>query len=139
MAPNKEPWHPYNESGNFKFTDITLEARLNAAQINGLLSLIAHVSQGQAKVTLKNEADLCKAWDNVAAELTPFSKLNVTTLYKKEMKTFDLHFQPLWDWALDLLANPILAPHFVWDAQHLFKHDGVDYKHFCTKPWTGEW
>ncbi|KAF8834492.1 hypothetical protein BDN67DRAFT_914913 [Paxillus ammoniavirescens] len=71
MAPNQEPWCPYNESGDFKFAEIALEAGLNAAQINGLLSLIMCMSQGQDKVTLKNEANLRKAWDNAAAELIP--------------------------------------------------------------------
>ncbi|KAI6095810.1 hypothetical protein F5141DRAFT_1068060 [Pisolithus sp. B1] len=38
--------------------------------------------------------------------------------------TFQVHVHPLWDWALDLLQNPLLVPHFVWDAQHLFKYNG---------------
>ncbi|KAF8836624.1 hypothetical protein BDN67DRAFT_1014534 [Paxillus ammoniavirescens] len=73
MAPDKEPWRPYRVSGDFEFAEIALEAGLNAAQIDGLLSLIFHVSQGQAEVTLKNEADLHKAWDHAAMELTPIS------------------------------------------------------------------
>jgi hypothetical protein len=77
LAPDKEPWRPYRVSGDFEFAEIALEAGLNVAQINGLLSLISRVSQGQAEVTLKNEGDLRKAWDNAAAELTPvrFSSL----------------------------------------------------------------
>lgn len=54
------------------------------------------------------------------------------------MKTFEVHVRPLWDWAQDLLANPLLAPHFIWDAQRLFKHDGVNYERFYTEPWTGD-
>ncbi|KIJ11399.1 hypothetical protein PAXINDRAFT_157319 [Paxillus involutus ATCC 200175] len=117
MAPNKEPWHLYHTSSDFEFTEIALEAGLSAAQINGLISLLSHVSEGQAKFTFKNEDNLRKAWDNAAAKLTLFSKHDVT--------------------ALDLLANPLLAPHFVWDAQHLFKHGDIDYECFYTEPWMG--
>ena len=58
--------------------------------------------------------------------------------YKGEDRTFPLYACPLWDWALDLLSNPLLAPHFVWDAQQLFKHNGNEYEQFYTEPWTGD-
>ncbi|KIJ59110.1 hypothetical protein HYDPIDRAFT_177922 [Hydnomerulius pinastri MD-312] len=44
----------------------------------------------------------------------------------------------LWEWALDLLGNPILAPHFIWDAEHLYKHNGTDFERFFDEPWTGD-
>ncbi|KAI5982651.1 hypothetical protein EDD15DRAFT_2377451 [Pisolithus albus] len=52
--------------------------------------------------------------------------------------TFVVHVRPLWDWALDLLQNPSLAPHFVWDAQQVFRHNGEQYERFYTEPWTGD-
>ncbi|KAG2133578.1 uncharacterized protein EDB93DRAFT_1242820 [Suillus bovinus] len=39
------------------------------------------------------------------------------------------HALPLWDWALDLLANPLLAPHF---------HNGREFEHFYNEPWMGD-
>ncbi|KIK88116.1 hypothetical protein PAXRUDRAFT_74032, partial [Paxillus rubicundulus Ve08.2h10] len=41
-------------------------------------------------------------------------------------------------WALDMLPNPLFAPHFVWDAKHLFKHNGKECKHFYMEPWLGK-
>ncbi|KAG1903934.1 uncharacterized protein F5891DRAFT_1184876 [Suillus fuscotomentosus] len=99
---------------------------------------MAQISQGQAKIMLKNESDLHKALDNAAAELTPFSKHEVKVPYKKEERVFEVHARPLWDWALDLLDNPLLAPHFVWDAQRVYKHDGTDFVHFFDELWTGD-
>jgi hypothetical protein len=68
---DEDPWCPFRSRGDFEFAEIALNASLNKSQINALLDLISHINQGQAQVTLKNEADLSKAWDNAATELTP--------------------------------------------------------------------
>ncbi|KAG1725468.1 hypothetical protein EDD22DRAFT_982843 [Suillus occidentalis] len=135
---DKEPWHPFRLRGDFKFSEIAMEAALNKSQINALLNLIMRISEGHAHITLKNEADLSKAWDNAAAELTPFSKHNVAVTYKKNEQVYEVHARPIWDWALDLLDNPLLAPHFVWDACRVYKHNGAQFEHFFNEPWTGD-
>jgi hypothetical protein len=68
---DEKPWHPFRSRADFEFSEIALDAALNKSQIDALLNLILRVSQGHAEITLKNEADLSKAWDNAAAELTP--------------------------------------------------------------------
>jgi hypothetical protein len=68
---DEDPWRPFRSRGDFEFAEIALNASLNKSQINALLDLISRINQGQAQVTLKNEADLSKAWDNAATELTP--------------------------------------------------------------------
>ncbi|KAI6142404.1 hypothetical protein BKA82DRAFT_3985064 [Pisolithus tinctorius] len=106
--------------------------RLPWKQVDALLDLIGHVAKGAAQVTLKNDVEFCKACDAAVAELTPFSKHTVVMAYKKEVWTYEVHTQPIWEWALD-----ILALHFVWDAQCLFKHDGHGFEHFYDEPWMG--
>ncbi|KAG1768464.1 hypothetical protein EV702DRAFT_1181984 [Suillus placidus] len=138
LPAEQEPWRPFQSRADFEFSEIALDAALNKNQIDRLLNLMARISQGQAKITLKNESDLRKAMDNAAAELTPFSKHEVKVPYKKEERVFEVHARPLWDWALDLLDNPLLAPHFVWDAQRVYKHDGTDFVRFFDEPWTGD-
>ena len=64
--------------------------------------------------------------------------MQVTTQYKNEERTYNLYARSIWEWALDLLQNPQLAPHFVWDAQRLYKHDGEKYERFFGEPWTGD-
>ena len=66
LAPDSSPWHPFIEEGDYLFAEITLQAGLNASQVNGLLGLVACVLQGKAKVTLHNEIDLCRAWNQAA-------------------------------------------------------------------------
>ncbi|KAG1730467.1 hypothetical protein EDB19DRAFT_1897064 [Suillus lakei] len=80
------------------------------------LSLITRISEGCAEINLKNEVDLSKAWDNAAAELTLFSKHEVPVTYKRDEQVYKVHAWPIWDWVLDLLDDPLLAPHLVWDA-----------------------
>ncbi|KAI6144582.1 hypothetical protein BKA82DRAFT_4330868 [Pisolithus tinctorius] len=138
MAPDPHPWHPFIEEGDYLFAEIALQAGLNASQINGLLSLISHIVQGKANVTLRNDVDLQRAWDRAAMQVTPFTRHNVTAPYKGENLTFPVYVRSLWEWALDLLSNPLLAPHFVWDAQWVFRHNGHEYERFYSEPWTGD-
>ncbi|KAG2068362.1 hypothetical protein BDR04DRAFT_1119853 [Suillus decipiens] len=42
----------------------------------------------------------------------------------------------LWDWACDLLKDHCLGPHFVFDAQCLYKYDRQDFMHFFDELWT---
>ncbi|KAG1800477.1 uncharacterized protein HD556DRAFT_1230432 [Suillus plorans] len=137
LPADEEPWRPFRSRGDFEFSEIALDAALNKHQIDRLLSLIARISQGQTQITLTNETDLRKALDNAASELTPFTKHEIKVPYKKEERVYEVHARPLWDWALDLLDNPLLAPHFVWDAQRVYKHNGMDFEHFFNEPWTG--
>lgn len=46
-----------------------------------------------------------------------------------------MHYHPLWDWALDLLRDCRLAPHFVFDAQRLSKFNGERFVRFIDEPW----
>ncbi|KAI6018261.1 hypothetical protein BKA83DRAFT_69839 [Pisolithus microcarpus] len=132
------PYHPFQVAGDFEFMEVALAASLNQAQVDKLLNLISCIAQGMAQAMLKNNVELHKACNTAAAELTPFSKHDVAALYKKEMQTYEVFMCPVWEWALDLLQNELLAPHFIWDAQHLYKYNGSDFKHFYDEPWTVE-
>ncbi|KAF8127384.1 hypothetical protein EV363DRAFT_1401113 [Boletus edulis] len=138
LAPDGSPWRPFVEEDDYLFAEIALQAGLNSSQVNGLLGLISRISQGKAKVTLRNEIDLRRSWDRAAAQVTPFIRHDVTASYNGQENVFPVYGRPLWDWALDLLSNPLLAPHFIWDAQRLYKHNGTEYERFYTEPWTGD-
>ncbi|KAI6042435.1 hypothetical protein EDC04DRAFT_2600998 [Pisolithus marmoratus] len=118
--------------------EVALAASLNQVHVDKLLDLISCVAQGTAQVTLKNNVELCKACDAAAAQLMPFSKHDATTLYKKQDQTYKVFMHPVWEWALDLLENELLAPHFVWDAQHLYKYSEEGFEHFYNEPWTAD-
>ncbi|KAI6100510.1 hypothetical protein F5141DRAFT_1190291 [Pisolithus sp. B1] len=122
MVCDTQPWHPFIEEGDYIFAEVALQAGLSASHINGLLMLISCISQGKVKVTLWNE----------------FSCHNVVAPYKGEDFTFPVYTWLLWEWVLDLLSNPLLALHFIWDAQRLFKYDGSKYERFYLEPWTGD-
>ncbi|KAG2030114.1 hypothetical protein BDR03DRAFT_1037451 [Suillus americanus] len=74
----------------------------------------------------------------VSSQFPVDSKHVISVPYKKEEIEFNVHTWPLWDWAMDLLQDLLLAPHFVWDAQCLYKHDGADFTRFIHEPWTAD-
>lgn len=49
-----------------------------------------------------------------------------------------MHFRPVWDWALSLVDHPRLFPHFVWDAEKIFKYNGATWIRCFSEPWTSK-
>ncbi|KAG2091483.1 uncharacterized protein F5147DRAFT_822988 [Suillus discolor] len=83
------------------------------------------------------DAALNKSQINALLEL--ISRIaQVPVIYKRKEQEYEVHTRPVWDWALDLLDNPLLAPHFVWDACRVYKHNGTDFERFFNEPWTGD-
>jgi Plavaka transposase len=63
---------------------------------------------------------------------------HITAIHKCHELVFEFWCHSLWDWVLNLVGNPLLAPYFEWDAQKLFKHDGTKFVRFVHEPWTAD-
>ncbi|KAG1738198.1 hypothetical protein EDB19DRAFT_1983664 [Suillus lakei] len=133
-----EPWQPFSCRADFEFAELAHRAALSKDQTNELLKFIWRVADGRTNFTFKTHNDVSTAWTRASSQLTPFERHVVPVEYKKENIEYEVYSRPLWDWALDLLDNPLLAPQFVWDAQRLYKHDGTDFERFFHEPWTGD-
>ncbi|KAG1796238.1 uncharacterized protein HD556DRAFT_1431370 [Suillus plorans] len=114
---DEEPWQPFSCHADFEFAELAHNAALNKDHTDALLQLIWRIVDGQANITFKSHRDFSVAWDRATGQMTPFEKHTITTWHKWEDLVFHVYTCPLWDWALDLLQDPLLAPHFVWDAQ----------------------
>ncbi|KAK0184967.1 hypothetical protein F5146DRAFT_1125354 [Armillaria mellea] len=79
-----------------------------------------------------------EGWDCAANLITPFEKSAVTVQLQGKDYTYDVYHQNLWVWALELIQNPILEPHFVWDAVQLSKWNGRTFEKFVDEPWTAQ-
>ncbi|KAG2129743.1 hypothetical protein DEU56DRAFT_872433 [Suillus clintonianus] len=135
---DEQPWQPFACRADFEFAELAHGAALNKNQTDELLRLIWRIADGQTNFTFKSHGDVSKAWDRAAAQMTPFEKHTITVQHKREELEYNMYTRPLWDWALDLLQDPLLMPHFVWDAQRLYKHDGTRYERFVHEPWTAD-
>ncbi|KAG1836405.1 hypothetical protein DFJ58DRAFT_719098 [Suillus subalutaceus] len=113
---DEEPCQPFSCRADFEFAELAHNAALNKDHTDELLRLIWRITEGHAKLTFKSHRDVSLAWDRAASQMTPFEKHTITARHKREDLTFDVYTRPLWDWALDLLQDPLLAPHFPWTA-----------------------
>ncbi|KAG1763350.1 hypothetical protein EV702DRAFT_982923 [Suillus placidus] len=111
---DEEPWQPFSCHADFEFAELAHNAALNKDHTDELLRLIWRIADGQAKLTFKSHRDVSSAWDRAAGQMTP--------VRGEQDLVFDVYTRPLWDWALDLLQDPLLAPHF----------------HFFHEPWTAD-
>ena len=58
--------------------------------------------------------------------------------YKNETLDFEFSCRDLWELPMDLVKDPLLASHFHWDAQRLYKYNGKDFVRFIHEPWTAD-
>ena len=59
-------------------------------------------------------------------------------MYKHLEEEYDVWYCSSWDWAMDLVSDPQLAPFFEWDAQRLYKFDGENFIRYVHEPWTAD-
>ncbi|KAG2140493.1 uncharacterized protein EDB93DRAFT_1089821, partial [Suillus bovinus] len=123
---------------DFKVAEIALEAAMTKDQTNWLLDLVHQSTSGKDTFTLKSHNEVRSLWEMASQQYTPFRKDVVSVKHQDETHKFDMHYRPLWDWALDLLQDSRLAPHFVFDTQHLTKFNGEQCVCFIDEPWTAD-
>ncbi|KAG2078672.1 hypothetical protein BDR04DRAFT_1124392 [Suillus decipiens] len=135
---NKSPWEPFCTQLNFEVAEIALEAAMTKDQTNRLLNLFHRSATGNDSFTLHNHDEVCSLWDLTSQRYTRFQHDTLSVPFEKEVYEFDMHYRPLFDWALDLLRDERLAPHFVFDAQRLSKFNGERFVRFTDEPWTAD-
>lgn len=62
----------------------------------------------------------------------------ISAPYDSTIREFDLHYRNLWEWATNLLHDPWLFPHMVFDAQQFSKFNSKEFINFVDKPYTVE-
>ncbi|KAG2028914.1 hypothetical protein BDR03DRAFT_988094, partial [Suillus americanus] len=100
---NNSPWEPFQMRLDFKVAEIALEAAMTEEQTNRLFDLEHRSTSGKDIFTLQSHDE--------------FQKDVVSVKHQDETYEFDMHYRPLWDWALDLLQDSHLAPHCIFDTQ----------------------
>ncbi|KAG1813073.1 hypothetical protein DFJ58DRAFT_850692, partial [Suillus subalutaceus] len=134
VCENTTPWEPFTSRIDFDFTELVLKANLTKLQTNEPISLIHRSALERFSVI--DYDGICKLWDAASSCHAKFKKEVILVPHRDQEHDFDVWYRPLWDWACDLLKDPRLGPHFVFDAQRLYKFDGRDFVHFFDKPWT---
>ncbi|PBK68548.1 hypothetical protein ARMSODRAFT_887703, partial [Armillaria solidipes] len=129
------PWHPFESKIDFELAEFILQAALNEGEIDGLLKNI--VQRGGELPSFRNHRELIALWEKAADLRTRFTKTTFSVPLRKQNYEFDVYHRDLWSWTLDILQDPVLAPHLIWDAQRLFKCKGHTSERFYTEPWTG--
>ncbi|KAG1899551.1 uncharacterized protein F5891DRAFT_981076 [Suillus fuscotomentosus] len=67
-----------------------------------------------------------------------FTKDVISAPYDGMIQEFDLHYQNLWEWAIDLLHDPWLFLHMVFDVQQCSKFNGKEFINFVDESYTAE-
>ncbi|KAI9433794.1 hypothetical protein BJY52DRAFT_1131964, partial [Lactarius psammicola] len=136
---NAEPWQPFFKSHkDFVFSDVLMEVGMSKDQYNCLYKALRTSIDGKGPLSLLKYSEMRGAWERASSQLTPFNFDNISVPYKGVDQMFAMPHCPLWNWAVDLILDPQLAPHFEWDAQKVFKHDGENVTRVYDEPWTAD-
>ncbi|KAK0207745.1 hypothetical protein IW262DRAFT_1469083 [Armillaria fumosa] len=113
-------WWPFATCHDFKLGEFILDAALTNKQMTMLFELLTPESESIEGLSskIKSPGDFKEHWDQAANLITPFEKSTVTM------------------WVLELMQNPMLEPHFFWDAVELSKWNGKAFERFIDELWT---
>ncbi|KAF8166644.1 hypothetical protein K438DRAFT_1525041, partial [Mycena galopus ATCC 62051] len=115
-STDAQPWLPFCSRLNFEVAEVAQENMLNCVATNKLIALIRRYRANLKDFTIKNFEDMNKQWEAASKKCTDFEKYKVQVPYKGTLQFFEMYARPLWNWTLDLIQDPHLAPCFVWDA-----------------------
>ncbi|KAG1904003.1 uncharacterized protein F5891DRAFT_977514 [Suillus fuscotomentosus] len=134
LPENTIPWEPFASHIDSNFAELILKAKLTKLQMNELIGLIRCTVLEKFSVT--NYDSICKMWDVASPCHANFKKKVISVPHRDQEHNFNVWYRLLWDWACDLLKDPCLGLHFMFDAQWLYKYDGQDFVHFFDEPWV---
>ncbi|KAK0435646.1 hypothetical protein EV421DRAFT_1892516 [Armillaria borealis] len=135
------PWRPFASRRNFELAEFILDAALTKKQMKtmfGLLKPEATSNQDSAEFNIRSPKEFKEHWDHAVNLITPFEKSTVSVSLRGKDYTYDVYQRNLWTWALDLIQDPTLELHFVWDAVQLSKWNGQAFERFIDEPWTAQ-
>ncbi|KAK0498844.1 hypothetical protein EDD18DRAFT_1103311 [Armillaria luteobubalina] len=134
------PWRPFASRCDFELAEFILNAALTEKQMKTLFSLLnpEESSNPSTEFNICTPKDFKEHWDHAVNLITPFEKSTVTVQLQNKDYTYDVYRWNLWEWALELIRNPLLEPHFIWDAIQLLKWNRDAFEKFVDKPWTAQ-
>ncbi|PBK94394.1 hypothetical protein ARMGADRAFT_927879, partial [Armillaria gallica] len=135
------PWRPFASRRNFELAEFILDAALTEKQMKTLFGLLkpeAASNQESTEFNIRSPKEFKEHWDHAVNLTTPFEKSTVTVSLQGKDYTYDVYRRNLWTWAMDLIQDPTLEPHFVWDAVQLSKWNGQAFERFIDEPWTAQ-
>ncbi|KAJ7241195.1 hypothetical protein B0H12DRAFT_1250508 [Mycena haematopus] len=117
----EKPWTPFRTRLDFEISQFAQENMLNEKATNKLISLIRRCAANPTEFTIVNHDDMKKQWGQASKKCTEFQKFDFEVKYKGVEQQFVVHARPLWDWALDLIRDPRLAPFFPWTGNSFWE------------------
>ncbi|KAF6759534.1 hypothetical protein DFP72DRAFT_1100990 [Ephemerocybe angulata] len=135
---DRPPYYPFKTRLDFDFAELVFKSSLQKEQITQLLSLVQRCVNQEDTLTYQDFSGLQASWEEAKHLVSPFELSAISVDFGDETIVHDFWHRSIWKWAVECLEHPALAPHFVWDAEKLFKFNGERWERFVNEPWTGD-
>ncbi|OJA20946.1 hypothetical protein AZE42_03510 [Rhizopogon vesiculosus] len=136
MPHSASPWEPFRTRLDFEVAEIALAAAMTKDQTNRLFELMRRAASAKEDFTLQSHDEVRTLWKMVSERFTPFETSKISVPHQGKAHEYKMYSRCLWNWALDLMRDSQFAPHFVFDAQRLYKFNGAHFVQFIDEPWT---
>ncbi|EKM77927.1 hypothetical protein AGABI1DRAFT_42300 [Agaricus bisporus var. burnettii JB137-S8] len=132
LVPETRPWEPFRTRIDFEALELAMEIGLNKKQLARYIALLHRAqiygtnSNEEDKFTVRDAKEAMSLWDLAAHhhESTP--------------REFEFKYRDPWEWALQIVKEPTLKNHIVWDPERNYRWTGEAWEHFYDEPWSGE-
>ncbi|KAH9911521.1 uncharacterized protein BXZ73DRAFT_56902, partial [Epithele typhae] len=132
----KSPHHPFESRLDFEFAEFTAKTGLNEGEIASLLCLISGITANPANFHIKSCKDLDSLIEYIITSRPQFTCTTIKADYGDSIQSYPFHHLDLWDWALGLIQDPILAEHFEWYPKRQYRWNGQKWTRFVDEPFT---
>ncbi|KAG2103715.1 uncharacterized protein F5147DRAFT_746667 [Suillus discolor] len=125
MPHNASPWEPFRTRLDFEVAEIALAAAMTKDQTNRLFELMRCAASAKEDFTLQNHDEVCTLWKMASERFMPFETSTISVPHHGEAREYTMYSR-----------YSRFAPHFVFDAQRLYKFNGARFVRFIDEPWT---
>ncbi|KAF9039133.1 hypothetical protein BJ165DRAFT_1531244 [Panaeolus papilionaceus] len=133
------PWLPFRSRAAFEFAELTLHTALTDGEIDKLIKIVEKLVSEKDSFSVVDCQDLRQTWVAASEKRTRvFERVTLDISLGPIEQKVDFWYWDLWSCITDIVTDPLLAPHFVWDACQHSKHDGDNYVQFFDEPWTAD-
>ncbi|EIW77148.1 hypothetical protein CONPUDRAFT_62454 [Coniophora puteana RWD-64-598 SS2] len=138
LSRDKLPWTPWCSREDFKLSEFAIEVALTCDQTDWVVKLIHQCVANLGAFMLNGHDEMQGTFEVASQILTPFKKHDLLVRFEEQNQTYNFEVSgcSLLDWVLDLLSNPQLQPHFIFDLQQVSKYDGKNFVQLIDDPWT---
>ncbi|KAJ7744400.1 hypothetical protein B0H16DRAFT_1727331 [Mycena metata] len=108
----ERPWASFRTRADFEYTATAVAGGLSADIVDSQLNGINKSRSVGSMLTIDNSADMARSLAAAREYVVPFETGQISAEFEGKEYTFEFQYRDPWKWIVELVTDPLLAPHF---------------------------